>query len=62
VREFLAQQMGFPVTAETSLIIADDPPATHVWALLFTLFCVAVVGLNGWLFSRWFRPLSRRSS
>lgn len=59
VREFLAQHMSLPVTAETYLIIADDPPATHVWALLFGAFCLGVVGLNVWLFSRWFRPIRR---
>ncbi|HKU37471.1 MAG TPA: hypothetical protein VJR89_04970 [Polyangiales bacterium] len=59
VREFLAQHMGLAVTAETFLIIADDPPATHVWALVFGAFCLGVVGLNVWLFSRWFRPLRR---
>jgi hypothetical protein len=28
-----------------------------VWALLFGAFCLAVVGLFVWLFSRWFRPI-----
>jgi hypothetical protein len=59
VREYLEKRMGLPVTAETFIIIADDPPATHVWALLFGAFCLGVVGLNGWLFSRWFRPIRR---
>ena len=57
VREYLERRMGMPVTAETFVIIADDPPATHVWALLFAAFCLGVVGLNVWLFSRWFRPI-----
>jgi hypothetical protein len=61
VREYLAQRMGLPVTAETFLIIADDPPATHVWALLFAAFCISVVLFNIWLFSRWFRPLRPRA-
>jgi hypothetical protein len=60
VREYLAKGMGLPVTAETFVIIADDPPATHVWALLFGAFCLGVVGVNVWLFSRWFRPLRAR--
>jgi hypothetical protein len=59
VREYLAKRMSMPVTAETFVIIADDPPATHVWALLFAAFCIGVVGLNVWLFSRWFRPIRR---
>ena len=59
VREYLAQRMNLPVNAETFLIIADDPPATHVWALMFAAFCIGVIGLNVWLFSRWFRPIVR---
>jgi hypothetical protein len=57
VREFLARRMGMPVNAETFLVVADDLPSGHVWALLFGAFCLAVVGLNVWLFSRWFRPI-----
>lgn len=60
VREYLAQRMNLPVTGETFLIIADDPPATHVWALVFAAFCLGVVALNVWLFSRWFRPIARK--
>lgn len=59
VREFLAQRMGMPVTGETYLVVADDPPGSHAWSLFFGAFCLAVVALNVWLFSRWFRPLRR---
>ncbi|MET0386508.1 MAG: hypothetical protein ABW321_11145 [Polyangiales bacterium] len=59
IREFLAQRMGLPVTAETYLVVADDPPRSHAWSLFFGTFCVAVIGLNIWLFSRWFRPIRR---
>ena len=57
VREFLAQRMGMPVSAETSLVVADDPPRGHAWSLFFAGFCVFVIGLNVWLFSRWFKPI-----
>jgi hypothetical protein len=57
VREFLAQRMGMPVNAETFLVVADDPPRSHAWSLFFGAFCLAVVGVNVWLFSRWFRPI-----
>jgi hypothetical protein len=59
VREFLAQRMELPVTAETFLVVADDPPSGHSWSLLFGAFCLSVVALNVWLFSRWFKPLRR---
>ena len=57
VREFLARRMGMPVSAETSLVVADDPPRGHAWSLFFAAFCLAVIGLNVWLFSRWFKPI-----
>lgn len=60
VREFLSKRMDMPISGETYLVVADDPPGTHTWALLFAAFCVGVVGLNIWLFSRWFRPLRAR--
>ena len=54
VREFLAQRLELPVTAETFLVVADDPPRGHAWSLFFGAFCLSIVGLNVWLFSRWF--------
>lgn len=59
VREFLAQRLALPVTAETYLVVAEDLPRSHAWSLFFGAFCLAVVGLNVWLFSRWFRPIRR---
>jgi len=58
VREYLAKRMALPVNAETFLVIADDPPRTHAWSLFFAGFCLAIIALNIWLFSRWFRPLA----
>ena len=60
VREFLAQRLGLPVTAETFLVVADDPPRGHAWSLFFGVFCLSIVALNVWLFSRWFTPLRRK--
>jgi hypothetical protein len=57
VREFLARRMGLPVSAETSLVISDDPPRGHAWSLFFAAFCMGVIGVNVWLFSRWFKPI-----
>jgi len=59
VREFLARRLNMPVTPATYLVVADDPPRGHAWSLFFGAFCIAVVVLNVWLFSRWFRPLRR---
>ncbi|HET8936131.1 MAG TPA: hypothetical protein VFN67_21945 [Polyangiales bacterium] len=57
VRQFLAARMDLPVNAETFLVVADDPPSGHAWSLFFGAFCVAIVALNVWLFSRWFKPI-----
>jgi hypothetical protein len=57
VREFLTRAMGMEVSGATYLLVADDPPGTHVWAVFFAAFCLAVVALNVWLFARWFKPL-----
>jgi hypothetical protein len=57
IREFLAKRLGLPVTAETYLVVADDPPGGHAWSLFFGGFCLAIVALNVWLFSRWFKPI-----
>lgn len=57
VREYLARTMELPVSGETYLLVADDPPGTHAWSVLFAGLCVGIIGLNVWLFSRWFRPL-----
>jgi hypothetical protein len=59
VREFLAQRLALPVTSETYLVVAEDLPRSHAWSLFFGAFCLAIVGLNVWLFSRWFRPIRR---
>ena len=57
VRAYLSQAMGVPVTAESFLVVADEAPASYVWALLLALGCLGVVVLNVWLMRRWFRPL-----
>ena len=49
--------MGMPVTAESFLLMADEPPASYGWALAIAFLCLGVVLLNIWLMLRWFRPL-----
>jgi hypothetical protein len=59
VREYLASRMALPVTGETFLVVTEDPPSGHAWSLFFGAVCVAIIALNVWLFSRWFRPIRR---
>jgi hypothetical protein len=57
IREYLTRSMAMPVSGDTYLLVADDPPATHAWSVLFAVFCAGIVAFNVWLFSRWFRPI-----
>ncbi|HEX7478972.1 MAG TPA: hypothetical protein VF331_14295, partial [Polyangiales bacterium] len=57
IREYLTRSMAMPVSGDTYLLVADDPPATHAWSVLFAAFCASIVAFNVWLFSRWFRPI-----
>jgi hypothetical protein len=59
VRGYLAQRMGMPVTAESFVILAEEPPESHGWALALGALCLAIIGVNVWLMLRWFRPLPR---
>lgn len=58
VRGYLASQMGLPVTAESFVVLAEEPPGAYGWALLLCGLCVAIAALAGWLMFRWFRPIA----
>ncbi|MCH8111164.1 MAG: hypothetical protein IH905_04295 [Proteobacteria bacterium] len=33
----------------TFLVVADEPPSSHLWAPAMVLFCFVIVALNLWL-------------
>ncbi len=59
VREYLAGAMGMPVTSESFVVLAEEPPAAYGWALALAALCATIVALAAWLILRWFRPVLR---
>ncbi len=56
VRTYLRERVDLPVTRDSYVLLADEPPGTYGWALVLALVCVAFVALNLALVVRWFRP------
>ncbi|MFI5307950.1 MAG: hypothetical protein ACHQ53_11380 [Polyangiales bacterium] len=57
VREYLATELSLPVTAESWVVLAEEPPSAYGWALLLSAVCLAIVVLAAGLIARWFRPV-----
>ena len=57
VRGYLEDRMEMPVSSESFLIMADEPPGSYAWALGLGAICILFVLLNVFLIWRWFRPL-----
>ncbi len=56
VEGYLAGDMRLPVSGESFLLLADEPPSSYAWALLLALLCLLFVAVDVWLLFRWFRP------
>jgi hypothetical protein len=61
VREYLRRDLNLPVTAESFVVLAEEPPSAYGWALGMSALCLAIIALTGWLLLRWFRPLAAAS-
>jgi hypothetical protein len=57
VREYLARELELPVTSESFVVLAEEPPASYGWALGLCTLCVGIMGLTSLLMFRWFRAL-----
>ncbi len=57
VRRYLARRMHMPVSSESFLVLADEPPQSYGWALLLAALCLLFVAVDVVLLLRWFRPL-----
>jgi len=57
VRGYLEQRMGMPVSSESFLLMADEPPRSYLWALALAALCLSFVLIDLALLLRWFRPL-----
>ena len=53
--------MGIPVSSESMVLLADEPPGTYGWALLLAALCLLFVLVNIVMLLRWFRPLGAAS-
>ena len=57
VRTYLARQLAMPVTAESFVVLAEEPPSAYGWAVGVAALCLAIIALMSALMLRWFRPL-----
>ena len=57
VRRYLAGAMGAPVTAESFVVLAEEPPASYGWSMALATLGVAIMGLSLGMLVRWFRGI-----
>lgn len=51
------REAGLPVTGQSFLLLADEPPAAYTWTLFVAFVCLAFVLLDVYFIVRWFRPV-----
>ncbi len=54
---YLRSDLHLPVTQESFLILADEPPRSYSWAWLVGLICLGFVLLDVYFIVRWFKPV-----
>jgi hypothetical protein len=52
----IQRDLHLPVTGESFLLLADEPPASYRWTWLVGLLGIAFVVLDGYFIIRWFKP------
>jgi len=57
VRTYLARELGMPVTAESFVVLTEEPPSAYGWSTFVVALCLAIIALMSGLMLRWFRPL-----
>lgn len=57
VRSYLRERVGMPVTRDSFVLLADEPPGSYGWALVLAGLCLVFVAVNLALVVRWFRPV-----
>ncbi len=53
----MQREMHLPVTGESFLLLADEPPSTYAWAWIVSALCLAFVLLDLFFILRWFKPV-----
>lgn len=51
------EAIGIPVTGETFVLLADEPPGSYGWAVALAALCLLFALINLLLLMRWFRPI-----
>lgn len=57
LREHLANQLELPVSADTFVLLAGEPPESYGWALWLALLGLLALVVDVALMLRWFRPI-----
>jgi len=57
VRTYLHDQVNMPVTRDSYVLLADEPPGSYGWSLALAALCLLFVTVNLALVVRWFRPV-----
>lgn len=60
VRRFLESKMGMPVSSESYLLLADEPPSSYAGSLALVALAALAILVNFFLFLRLFRPIRVR--
>jgi len=53
----MSRDAKLPVSGESFLLLADEPPSSYTWTLFVALICAAFVLLDVYFIVRWFRPV-----
>jgi len=53
----MQRELKLPVTGESFLLLADEPPSSYAWTWVAFALCVAFVLLDVYFILRWFRPV-----
>jgi hypothetical protein len=57
VRDYLQGSLELPVTGESFVVLAEEPPSAYGWSLALSALCLAIIALTLGLLWRWFKPL-----
>jgi hypothetical protein len=60
VRQYLAAELGMPVTAESYVVLAEEPPSAYGWSIALCALGLAIMGVSLTLLVRWFRGIRQR--
>jgi hypothetical protein len=55
--QYMAKELKLPVTRESFVLLADEPPTSFTWTWIVGLLCATFVLLDLFFIVRWFKPL-----